>query len=244
MGGTLREARAGVDAGERARARRGAGQMRTLAEGAPVCEAARSVRALLRLSDLLRVLLLCGTLAAIAASDARAAGILAVGAAVAVLVRFAMLPAPYDLAFVAALGVQCGGEALGLYDSLSWFDTLMHVTIPALTAPVAYLALARLEVVRDLRDPAGDLVGRGDVGIFVVTVALGLAVGAVWELCEGLFDTALGSSLQESTADTNRDLLADGIGAVVGAIGLVMWNRRGRGTVKRGPGGSSGERDA
>lgn len=192
----------------------------------------------LRLADLLRVALGAGAVVAVAAGDARAAAILAAGVVAAVLVRLALLPAPYDLAFVAALGVQCGGEALGLYDDLSWFDTVVHVTVPALTAPAAYLALARLEVVRDLRDDHGGLAGRGDVGVFVVTVALGLAVGALWELLEGVSDGVAGSSLQESVGDTNRDLLADGAGAVLGGAVLVAWNRWGPGTVKRGRDGA------
>ncbi len=202
------------------------------------------MRALFRLSDLLRVALVAGAIAAAALADPSAAAILTAGALAAIVVRFARLPSPYDLAFVAALVVQCGGEALGLYDTFGWFDTVVHVTLPALTAPVAYLALARLEVVRDLRDPAGDLAARGDAGIFVVTLALGLAVGSLWELCEWTADGMLGSSLQESVADTNRDLLADGLGALIGAAGLVLWNRRGPGTVKRGPDGAPGEHSA
>jgi hypothetical protein len=191
------------------------------------------VRWALRTADVLRGLLAAGLVVAAAAGDPKAVAVLGGGVAAALVVRAALLPAIYDLAFVAALAVQCGGEALGLYDAWGGFDTLVHVTVPALTAPVAYLALARLEVVRDLRDPHGDLRGRGDAGVFVVTLALGLAVGAVWEIIEGLSDNVAGSSLQESVGDTNRDLLADGIGALLGAAGLVAWSRWGHGTVKR-----------
>ena len=192
------------------------------------------MRWLLRLADLLRVLLAFSAIVAVAASDARGAGILAAATVAGLIVRFALLPATYDLAFVVALVVQGGGEALGLYDAFGWFDTVVHVTIPALTAPVAYLALARLEVVRDLRAAQEGLAAHGDAGVFVVTVALGLAVGGLWELCEGVSDGLLGSRLQESVGDTNRDLLADFAGAVLGAVGLVAWNRLGQGTVKRG----------
>ena len=194
----------------------------------------------LRVADLLRAGLVVATVVAVVAGDSRAAAILGAGAVAGVLVRLALLPAPYDLAFVAALVVQCGGEALGLYDAVSWFDTVVHVSVPALTAPVAYLALARLEVVRDLRAPDHGLAGQGDAGVFVVTLALGLAVGGAWELCEGISDMLLGTRLQESVGDTNRDILADGLGALLGAAGLVAWNRLGHGTVKRG---RRGERD-
>jgi hypothetical protein len=189
----------------------------------------------LRVADLLRAVLAAAVAAALVAGDGGAAVLLAAGLAAAVLARYALLPAPYDLAFVAALTVQCGGEALGLYDAWGGFDTLVHVTVPALTAPVAYLALARLDVVRELREPHHGLRASGDVGVFVVTVSLGLAVGAVWELLEGLSDATLGSELQESVADTNRDLAADGVGATLGALGLVLWSRRGPGSVRRHP---------
>ncbi|HYF25782.1 MAG TPA: hypothetical protein VD931_08605 [Baekduia sp.] len=189
--------------------------------------------ALLRTADALRLVLLAGLAAGIVAGDGKAIVVLGAGATAALVLRFAMLPAVYDLTVVAALVLQCGGEALGLYDAWGGFDTLVHVTLPALTAPAAYLALARLEVVRDLRDPHDDLAGRGDVGVFVVTACVGLAIGGVWELAEGLSDGLAGSSLQESVGDTNRDLLADGIGSMLGAAGLVAWSRLGPGTVAR-----------
>ena len=189
--------------------------------------------AALKLADLLRGALALGLVAALAVGGAKAAFILGAGLAAAVLVRLALLPALYDLAVVAAIALQCAGEALGVYDLWSGFDTLVHVTLPALTAPAAYLALARLEVVRDLRDPAHGLAGRGDVGVWVLTLALGGALGAIWELVEGLSDQLTGSGLQESVGDTNRDLLADTCGAALGAFGLVLWSRRGPGSVKR-----------
>lgn len=184
-------------------------------------------------SDALRVGLLLAVAVAAITGDSKAITVLGAGAVAALVVRSARLPAVYDLAVVVALVLQCGGEALGLYDAWSGFDTLVHVTLPALTAPAAYLALARWEVVRDLRDPARGLAGRGDVGVFVVTACAGLALGALWELAEGFSDGVAGSSLQESVADTNRDLLADAIGAMLGAAGLVAWSRFGPGTVAR-----------
>lgn len=191
---------------------------------------------LLPIADLIRAGLAVGAVVAAVSGDGRGAALLAAVAVAAAIARLALLPRVFDLTLCVAFAVQGLGEALGLYDAWAAFDSVVHVVVPALTAPVAYLALARLEVVRDLRDPAGDLRGRGDAGVFVVTLALGLALGAVWELCEAMSDGIGGSSLQESVGDTNRDLLADAVGAMLGAAGLVAFNRHGSGAVKRVPG--------
>jgi hypothetical protein len=72
--------------------------------------------------------------------------------------------------------------------------------------------------------------------VFVVTVALGLAVGAVWEMAEFTFDHFLGTNLAKSERDTATDLMVDGLGAVAGAALLVAWATYGWGSVRRVPG--------
>jgi uncharacterized membrane protein YjdF len=127
------------------------------------------------------------------------------------------------------------GEATGLYDAVPWYDNLVHFLVPLLGAPVVYVALARLDV---LPDPKDETHARHYVGIFVVTLALGLAIGAVWEIAEYFSDRVLGSQLSLGNADTVGDLLADGLGAVLGAALLVAWSAFGWGSVRRVPGES------
>jgi len=74
------------------------------------------------------------------------------------------------------------------------------------------------------------------VGIFLVTLALGLAIGAVWEVIEWSSDRFLGSQLSLSNDDTVGDLIADGSGALLGAALLVAWTVYGWGSVRRIPG--------
>jgi len=74
------------------------------------------------------------------------------------------------------------------------------------------------------------------VGIFVVTLALGLAIGAIWEVIEWSSDRFLGSQLSLSNDDTVGDLIADGSGALLGAALLVAWTVYGWGSVRRIPG--------
>ena len=102
-----------------------------------------------------------------------------------------------------------------------------------LGAPVVYIALARAEVVPD---PASETRAPHYVGIFVVTLALGLALGALWEILEFAADEFVGSQLSLGNRDTIGDLVADGVGALVGAALLVVWTIFGWGSVRRIPG--------
>jgi hypothetical protein len=183
--------------------------------------------------DVLRILLLAGAAAFGLAGDGRGALLLGLAGAAAWAVRPVLLPRVYDLSVVLALGLQAGGEALGLYDSISWFDSVVHFTVPFLGAPVLYVVLARLDVVPDPRDETH---GRHYAGIFVVTLALGIAVGGLWEIVEWTSDRLLGSQLQEDNDDTVRDLMADSVGALCGAALLVCWARFSWGSVRRVPG--------
>lgn len=183
--------------------------------------------------DVLRGLLVVGAAAFALAGDGRGALLLGGAAAVAWAVRPVLLPRVYDLALVLALTLQAWGEALGLYDSLAWFDNVVHFSLPFFGAPTLYIVLARLDVVPDPKDETGL---RHYVGIAIVTFALGVALGGLWEIAEWASDNTLGSSLQLDNDDTVGDLIADSLGALCGSALLVCWARWGWGSVRRIPG--------
>ncbi|MGY1650137.1 hypothetical protein [Geodermatophilus sp. SYSU D01119] len=183
--------------------------------------------------DLLRLALLGGAVAYGLAGRADAAAVLAVLGAVTLVARLVQLPRVYDLAVTAGMALQGFGEVWGLYDRFVRFDDLVHFTLPMLTAPVVYIALARLDVVPDPRDETHL---RHYVGIAVVTAALGVTVGALWEVYEWRSDAWLGTALSEGNDDTNGDLVRDTLGSLVGAALLVVWARVGWGSVRRIPG--------
>jgi hypothetical protein len=155
---------------------------------------------------------------------------LAFSSAAVVAVRFVALPEPYELAFIVAMALTGWGDALGLYDRFAHYDSVVHFLVPCAIAPIVYILLARGDVLPDLRD-------RGErhhfVGIFVVTLALGLAIGAVWEIFEWSSDHAFGSSLVHGAGDTAGDLVADGSGALVGGLLLIAWRVYAWGTERR-----------
>jgi hypothetical protein len=182
--------------------------------------------------DLLRTSFLIGAVAFLALGKGGAL-VLALAGIFAWAIRPLDLPRLYDLSVVVALGFAAWGEALRAYDAFPAYDIVTHVLVPMLGAPVLYIALARLEV---LPDPAGKTERHHHLGIFVVTLALGLAVGAVWEIAEYLSDRVVGSQLQLGNRDTIGDLVADGAGALIGAALLVAWALFGWGSVRRIPG--------
>ena len=183
--------------------------------------------------DVLRLVILGGAVGYAVAGRPGAALLLAFLGAVTVLARLVNLPRVYDLSVTGAMALQGFGETLGLYDDFARFDDLVHFTLPMLTAPVIYIALARVEVVPDPRDETHL---PHYVGIAVVTAALGIAVGALWEIYEWRSDAWFGTSLSEGNDDTNGDLVRDTLGSLVGAALLVAWARFGWGSVRRIPG--------
>lgn len=72
--------------------------------------------------------------------------------------------------------------------------------------------------------------------MFLVTFALGLAVGALWEVLEWTSDGVLGSHLSQGNTDTVGDLIADASGSLAGGGLMVLWSKRGWGSVRRIPG--------
>jgi hypothetical protein len=183
--------------------------------------------------DVLRLAILGGAVVYAANGRLGAAVLLAVLGAVTVLARLVNLPRVYDLSLTVAMALQGFGETLGLYDQFVRFDDLVHFTLPMLTAPVVYIGLARLDVVPDPRDETHL---KHYAGIAIVTTALGIAVGALWEIYEWRSDAWFGTALSEGNDDTNGDLVRDTLGSLAGAALLVVWARFGWGSVRRIPG--------
>ena len=183
--------------------------------------------------DVLRYTLVLGAAGFLVAGDSSGAILLGGAAAVAWAVRFVQLPRAYDLAFMVAITLQAWGEALGAYDAITWFDNVAHFTLPFFLAPTLYIVLARLDVVPDPKDETHL---RHYAGMFIVTFALGGALGALWEMWEWLSDRWFGSELQLGNDDTVGDLAADTLGSLCGAALLVAWGRYGWGSVRRIPG--------
>src|SRR5918992_1507178 len=188
--------------------------------------------------DLLRAAFFAGALVfAIRGELGGVANLLVAGGALLVA-RAVNLPRLYDLGFTIALILTGWGEALGLYDAWKPYDNVVHFVVPMLCSQVAYIALARIEVLPDMRE---EFTPRHYAGIFTITFALGVAIGGLWEIVEWASDEVFGSNLSMGNDDTVGDLISDTLGAATGGLLLVAWTKYGWGSVRRIPGENRGE---
>ena len=172
--------------------------------------------------DLLRLAFFAGTVAFAVMGRSTAVGLTA--ASVLLLVaRIVNLPRRFDLGLIVAMTFIAWGTALSLYGEYAFYDTIVHAVTPALYAPVLYVCLVRLGV---LTDPADTATVAQHVGVFISTLAIGMAVGAGYEVVEWLSDSLLGTAFVENADDTGRDLLADTLGSAAGATLVTIWSIR------------------
>jgi hypothetical protein len=180
--------------------------------------------------DLLRAAFFLGAIVFAVLGELGGVANLLVGGGALLLARAVNLPRLYDLGFTIAMILTGWGEALGLYDAWKPYDNVVHFVVPMLCSQVVYIGLARIEVLPDMRE---DFTPNRYAGIFTVTMALGVAIGAIWEIFEYASDSLFGSNLQLSNRDTVGDLIADTLGSATGGILLVAWTKYGWGSVRR-----------
>jgi uncharacterized membrane protein HdeD (DUF308 family) len=178
--------------------------------------------------DVLRVLFLAGTVVfAIQGSSDTAA--LTAAFAVLLLARIVDLPRWFDFGLVVAMTLIAYGTALHLYGHWSYYDKVVHNLSPMAYAPVLYIALVRLGVVPDPGVAIREHRVPRIAGIFIVTLAVGMAVGAGYESVEWTEDKfgILGGHFVKGLWDTETDLLCDTAGSLVGATFITVWALRG-----------------
>src|SRR5215831_19650441 len=127
--------------------------------------------------DVLRYAFIAGTIvfAAQGRSDAVALG---AASAVLLLARVVNLPRWFDFGLIVAMTLIAYGTALGLYGGWFYYDKIVHGISPIGYVPVIYIALVRLGVVPDPGVAIRERRVARISGIFIVTLALGVAVGA------------------------------------------------------------------
>jgi hypothetical protein len=183
--------------------------------------------------DVLRIAFIGGTVVYWALGRSTAIGLTA-ASIVLVIARVVDLPRPYDLMLLGAMVLIAGGTAFDLYGRIGWYDKLVHGLSPFMWAPALYIVCVRLEVLPNLGQSRA---AHHLIGMFLVTLALGAAVGAGYEICEWALDGFFPHwHLVKGERDTATDLIADFIGAALGGLSLVVWSLWGWGTVRRRPG--------
>ncbi|HKD32110.1 MAG TPA: DUF308 domain-containing protein [Gaiellaceae bacterium] len=178
--------------------------------------------------DVLRFVFIAGTIvfAAQGRSDAVALG---AASAVLLLARVVNLPRWFDFGLIVAMTLIAYGTALGLYGHWFYYDKVVHSLSPMAYSPVIYIALVRLGVVPDPGVAIRERHVARIAGIFIVTLAVGMAVGGFYECIEWLEDKwdILGGHFVKGLWDTETDLLCDAAGSIAGATFITVWALRG-----------------
>lgn len=169
-------------------------------------------RAMRTAADVLRLALIAGAPLMYTSGRTHAAASLAIIGAAALALRAAKAPAGLDLAFLAALSLDAWLTALGAFDGANREDRAGHLVLTALVTPVLVHGARRH--------------GLAAAGRPAVAVALGFALGVAWELVELTADATLGTDMSLGAADTAGDLVADLLGAGLGALALRWWPTR------------------
>ena len=176
--------------------------------------------------DVLRVAFIAGTIV-FAVQGRSTAVALTAASAVLLVARVVDLPRWFDFGLIVAMSLIAWGTALSLYGSWFYYDKVVHGLSPVGYVPVLYIALVRLGVVPDPGSAIRERRVPRISGIFIVTLALGMAVGAGYESVEWFEDKFLGGHFVGGLWDTETDLLCDEGGSLVGAAFLTVWALRG-----------------
>jgi uncharacterized membrane protein HdeD (DUF308 family)/uncharacterized membrane protein YjdF len=174
--------------------------------------------------DVIRLAFIGGTIA-FAVQGRSDVVALTAASSVLLIARIIDLPRWFDFGLTVAMSLIAWGTALHLYGQWFYYDKVVHGLSPVAYAPVLYIVLVRLGVVPDPGEAIRERRVARISGIFIVTLALGMAVGAGYESVEWFEDKLgiLGGNFVKGLWDTETDLLADTSGSLVGATFLTVW---------------------
>jgi hypothetical protein len=172
-------------------------------------------------ADLLRVLAALGIVIAGLGWGPVEAATMALAAGGTLVPRVLGVRPSLDIAFAVVLLVAAWSSVLHIYVSTPWWDLPVHFLANGLCAALAYIALVRLAILSD-----GAMLPRPVVSTVVMVVAIGLALGVIWEILEWFGHTFIDEKIYVGYVDTIGDLIWGGAGALI--AGYLMPYLRGR----------------
>lgn len=166
-------------------------------------------------ADAVRLLGVLSVVLALAVSGVTDAAIVAFCTPGLMLPRFLGMRPGADAAVCVVLLVAAWSNVLDLYRAVWWWDIPVHVATAGALAVMGYLVLARRDIVPPPASPRFTA-----IGAVVLTTALGLALGALWEMVEWFGYAAITADIHVTYHDTIGDMAAGASGALLG--GLLM----------------------
>jgi hypothetical protein len=161
-------------------------------------------------ADGVRVLGVLSIVVAFVGWSAVDVAVFALGLLGLVIPRFLGIRPALDAAFGITVLVAAWSALLNLYESIEYWDILIHFTLNALVAAVFYVLAVRCDVVPD---PHAYTVRLRSV--VTLTTVFGLAAGVIWELVEWVGHTYIDATIFVGYTDTIGDLAAGGLGSLL-----------------------------
>ncbi|MWJ79430.1 hypothetical protein [Clavibacter michiganensis] len=170
------------------------------------------------LADAVRVICLATFLFSVFAWTGTTSAMFALALLGLVAPRFLGARPAMDLAIGITTLVSAASNRLDLYETLPWWDIPAHlVTTAALAALVILLA-----------DRAGVVVDRRPLPLGILSLTVGLALSALWELGEWAGQAWLDPEILTGYGDTIGDMAVGGLGALLIAPLMPMLLARSR----------------
>lgn len=164
-----------------------------------------------KLADAIRLLGVLSVVAALVSFGLTDAAIVAFCLPGLMWPRFLGMRGWADVWVCVVLLVAAWSNVADLYRTLGWWDIPVHAVVAGTVAVMSYLLLARWEMV-----PPPASAGFTATGAVVLTMVLGLALGAVWEMVEWFGYAVITDEIHVTYDDTIGDMAAGGVGALVG----------------------------
>ncbi|MGO4783790.1 hypothetical protein [Cryobacterium sp. W22_MBD10_FK3] len=167
-------------------------------------------------ADALRALAVVGIVVAAVGWGPLSGISLALVAGGMLLPRMLGLRPSVDIAFGVVVLVAVWSSVLGIYVSTRWWDLPVHFVTNGLCAALLYIVLVQFGVLAD-----ASTLPRPMLSTAVITTALGLALGVIWEVFEWYGHTFLDPEIFVGYDDSIGDLVWGGAGALLAGCSMT-----------------------
>lgn len=167
------------------------------------------------LADVLRALGVLGVVLAVMLFDLTDAGILAFALMGVFAPRFIGLRPAADVLTSVSLLIAAWSNVLDVYTAVPWWDVPMHILCTAVLAAGAHVFLVQRDVL-----PRPGLPSR--TASVAMTLTIGLALSALWELVEWVGFVYITSDIYVTYHDTIGDIAAGGTGSLLGGCAVLF----------------------
>lgn len=121
------------------------------------------------------------------------------------------------LLVITGIGLGALGNLLGWHAEIAWFDEVLHLAV--------FFALSVLIGV-DAHEHVLQGGRGGPIWSLLIVAGAALALGALWEVAEWLYDMAQAGNVVRDMDDTMVDLIVDSVAALAGSAVVLVLARR------------------